>query len=328
MQIAELALSTCFGRGPLFANQVKSLELMLRVRERLESSAGESSVCADSHPVSSSGRDVSCVRGPARAGASLQVSASLSRCLDDDAEVADAAVRVLDEPAFARSRSLGSGSAGSVGRELQSQDCVPARRSGPSVRLHAHATVSENTGIIGLREISESDSPSFQSINSSMGVGMPAACARAICALPSATAAPLRSCSSFVLVSPASAAHALVSPLHSNSWSDTVSSQCPRRRKRVKAGVSCPAEDLRPVTEVEAGVNFRPAGGVRGQVAGSLLMRQPGTGTRQQRVGAVTPSLHPEVPDTRFVSPGRVLDIRQSMAGRRCVKPHGRGFGC
>ena len=27
----------------------------------------------------------------------------------------------------------------------------------------------------------------------------------------------------------------------------------------------------------------------------------------------VTPSLHPEVPDTRFVSPGRGLDIRQSM---------------
>ena len=29
------------------------------------------------------------------------------------------------------------------------------------------------------------------------------------------------------------------------------------------------------------GVNFRPAGGVRGQVAGSLPGRQPGTGTRQ-----------------------------------------------
>ena len=35
-----------------------------------------------------------------------------------------------------------------------------------------------------------------------------------------------------------------------------------------KGGVSCPTEDLRPVSEVEAGVNFRPAGGVRGQVAG------------------------------------------------------------
>ena len=39
---------------------------------------------------------------------------------------------------------------------------------------------------------------------------------------------------------------------------------------------------------------------------------QPGTGTRQVRGGVVTPSLHPEVPDTRFVSPGRGLGIRQS----------------
>ena len=60
-------------------------------------------------------------------------------------------------------------------------------------------------------------------------------------------------------------------------------------------------------------VNFRPAGGVRGQVAGSLPGRQPGTGTRQVRGGAVTPSLHPEVPGIRFVSPGYGLDIRQSM---------------
>ena len=57
-------------------------------------------------------------------------------------------------------------------------------------------------------------------------------------------------------------------------------------------------EDLRPVSEVETGVNFRPAGGVRRQVAGSLPRRQPGTGTRRHRVGVVTPSLHPEVPDT------------------------------
>ena len=103
-----------------------------------------------------------------------------------------------------------------------------------------------------------------------------------------------------------------------NSWSDMVrnsrvGSQGPRGRKRCKGGVSGPAEDLRPVSEVEAGVNFRPAGGVRGQVAGSLPRRQPGTGTRRLREGVVTPSLHPEVPGIQFVSPGRGLDIRQSM---------------
>ena len=50
-----------------------------------------------------------------------------------------------------------------------------------------------------------------------------------------------------------------------------------------------------------------------GQVAGSLPKRQPGTCTRQVREGAVTPSLHPEVPGTQFASPERGLGIRQSM---------------
>ena len=120
-----------------------------------------------------------------------------------------------------------------------------------------------------------------------------------------------------------------------NSWSDTVrNSRCtggllpvckstsynlevgrqgPTRRQGTKGGVSGPAEDLRPVSEVEAGVNFRPVGGVRGQVAGSIPRRQPGTGTRQVRRGVVTPFLHPEVPGIQFVSPGYGLDIRQAM---------------
>ena len=41
--------------------------------------------------------------------------------------------------------------------------------------------------------------------------------------------------------------------------------------------------------------------------------RQPGAGSRQQRVGVDTPSLHPEVPGIQLVSPGYFLDIRQSM---------------
>ena len=51
-----------------------------------------------------------------------------------------------------------------------------------------------------------------------------------------------------------------------NSWSDTGRVTGPTGRRCTKGGVSGPAEDLRPVSEVEAGVNFRPAGGVRGQV--------------------------------------------------------------
>ena len=64
---------------------------------------------------------------------------------------------------------------------------------------------------------------------------------------------------------------------------------------------------------MEAGVNFRPAGRVLGQVAGSIPRKQPGTGTRQVKGSVVTPSLHPEVPGIQFVSPGDGLDIRQSM---------------
>ena len=116
----------------------------------------------------------------------------------------------------------------------------------------------------------------------------------------------------------AAAVHArrTVSPMHDvnaqNSWSDTGSFQGPRGRKRVKGGVSGPAEDLRPVSEVAAGVNFRPAGGAREQVAGSLPRRQPGTGPRRVREGVVTPSFHPEVLDSLFVSPGPGKRIRQS----------------
>ena len=89
--------------------------------------------------------------------------------------------------------------------------------------------------------------------------------------------------------------------------------QGPTGTRRVKGGVSGLAEDLHPVSEVEAGVNFRTAGGVRRQVAGSIPRRQPGTGSRRVREGAVTPSLHPEVPGFQFVSPGYGLEIRQSM---------------
>ena len=64
---------------------------------------------------------------------------------------------------------------------------------------------------------------------------------------------------------------------------------------------------------MEAGVNFRPAGRVRGQVAGSIPGRQPGTGTRSNKGSVVTPSLHPEVPDSLSVSPGPGQRIMQLM---------------
>ena len=182
-----------------------------------------------------------------------------------------------------------------------------------TVRVHG-PTGTKRVGIIGLRHVSKSrfDSAFVPSINSSMGVDL-SACARVADALPAAAAS--ASCTSPALLFSASAAHASVSPLHSNSWSDTVlnsrcarglllvckstsytlgsSSQGPRGRRCTKGGVSGQAKDLRPVSEVEAGVNFRPAGG-----------EQPSTGSRRFRVDMVTLSLHPKVPGTQFVSPG------------------------
>ena len=178
----------------------------------------------------------------------------------------------------------------------------------PLLRHLRAGTAGGSDRIIGLRDRYESD---FPSLNSS-GCLSVAACARAPALLAASASS---SSSAFPFVSPAVCAHARSTPVHGahNSWSDTVRSQGPTVRRCTKGGVSGPAEDLRPVSKAEAGVNFRPAGRVRGQVAGSLPRRQPGTGTRQVRGGVDTPSLHPEVSGIQFVSPGRGLDIRQSM---------------
>ena len=221
----------------------------------------------------------------------------------ENAEMALAAAGETDPEDAESVRSL----AGSVDREL--------RRSGPSVRLNAHATACESTGIIGMVEVIESDFPSLSySVNSCPGLST-SACARAsrVAAASAGAAARVCAVSSSCAVSAVARAHA--STLHGahNSWSDTVRLQGPRRRRCTIGWVSGLAEDLRPVSEVEAGANFRPAGSVRGQVPDSLPRRQPGTGTRQGKRRVVTPSLHPEVPGIQFVSPGYGLDIRQSM---------------
>ena len=182
----------------------------------------------------------------------------------------------------------------------------------------AAATAGESEGIIRLLEVSESEFPplpnSSHARNSCLRLST-SACARASCFAGACAGAAARVCPVSSSSAVSAVVHAHATTLHSahNSWTDTGRVQGPTGRRCTKGGVSGPAEDLRPVSEVEAGVNFRPAGGVRGQVAGSLPRRQPGTGTRRVREGVVTPSLHPEVPGIQFVSPGRGLDIRQSM---------------
>ena len=70
-------------------------------------------------------------------------------------------------------------------------------------------------------------------------------------------------------------------PGSTNSWSDTAHACCPTGSLCTKGGVSGPAEDLRPVSEVEAGVNFRPAGAARGR----LQVQSPGGNQAQARQG-------------------------------------------
>ena len=152
-----------------------------------------------------------------------------------------------------------------------------------------HVTASGSEETVGLH-VSHS---SFDNSSNSLGCVAAVACAR----LPAVPSVSARVCpvSSSSAVSAAAAAHARSTPLHGahDSWSYTGRVKGPTGRRCTKGGVSGPAEDLRPISEVEAGVNFRPAGGVRGQVAGSLSGRQPGTGTRRVREDVVTPSWNP-----------------------------------
>ena len=87
-----------------------------------------------------------------------------------------------------------------------------------------------------------------------------------------------------------------------------------------------PAENFRLVSEVEAGVNFGPAGQARRQVAVHSSGRRPGPGTRWSRGCAVTLSIHLESPVSQFVSPGRGLGIRQSMGWRKVCGAAGSGI--
>ena len=143
-----------------------------------------------------------------------------------------------------------------------------------------HATAGESEEILGLH-VSPS---SLHNSSNSRGCVAAVECARLL-AVPgvSARVCPVSSTSA---VSPAVGAHARSTPMHDahnsggtggllpvqrstsyclgNSWSDTGWVTGPTGRRCTKGGVSGPAKDLRPVSEVEAGVNFRLAGGVRG----------------------------------------------------------------
>ena len=347
----NLFFKSCLEEDPLFAHQVQSLERMLRVRDKLASGvllgicAGSTSavetdsqdVCAGAasaglglHELELEGSvhvSSGALVGSARAGGSLhELELEGSVHVSSGALVGSAraggSLHELEGSVHVSSGAL-VGSALAAGSLHDFEGSVPENDGSLIASTEgdfpALATAGDSEEIVGLLERSVTQSSCLNPDNSSMGVACVDPASAAV-----APPAPVSSSPCARVASAAGAVHArrTVSPMHDvlacNSWSDMVrnssaGSQGPRGRKRSKGGVSGPAEDLRPVSEVEAGVNFRPAGGVREQVAGSLPRRQPGTGTRRVREGVVTPSLHPEVPGIQFVSPGRGLDIRQSM---------------
>ena len=122
--------------------------------------------------------------------------------------------------------------------------------------------------------------------------------------------------------------HPCMMRMHSSRGRTRLGYRVPRAGRGSKVGVRVRPKICVLFQRWRQGQNFRPAGGVRGQVAGSLPRRQPGAGTRQHRVGVVTPSFDPEVPDTRFVSRGRGLGIRESMGWTKVCETVRSGFGC
>ena len=170
------------------------------------------------------------------------------------------------------------------------------------------ATAGESQRIIGLRERYESD---FLSVD---------ACARAL-ALPAASAS--LSSSAFPSASLAVVAHARSTPMHGahNSWSDTGRVQGPMGRRCTKVGGSGPAEDLRPVSEVAAGVNFRPAGRCTG--AGCRFTSREATRHRYQASQGKCGHTFPP-PGGSWYPNSCHLDTDwtsgNQWAGRRCVE--------
>ena len=295
---------------PEFAKNVKGLEGMLRVRDRL----GETDrVCVQvrNSALQGGSRDAGAV---APGAASVGVEGGRVPLLRLNS--AGGGVGCAPDVVGVRS-STASDSSGFVdllevhesGFSGNSADAAAHETAGESTRIAgllevrepefskkagaaAHAPAGESERNLGLRQVIESHSR----LNSSVGVARvrsASSAAVAPCAAAVALTCPLAS-GAVVAVH----ARHTVTPMHVAHYSGEACGLLPVQRstsynkgggkgptgtRSSKGGVSGPAEDLRPVSEVEAWVNFRPAGSVRGQVAGSLPGRQPGAGIRTSK---------------------------------------------
>ena len=186
----------------------------------------------------------------------------------------------------------------------------------PTQRMRPQVRVKESLDCLMSSESEFPPLPNSSHAHNSCHRLSTSACARASWSAAACAGAVARVCPVSSSSAESAVVHAHATTLHNaqNSWSDTGRVKGPTGRRCTKGGVSGPAEDLRPVSEV--GDRGKFSAGRRCTGAGLQVHfpgRQPGTGTRQVRGGVDTPSLHPEVSGIQFVSPGRGLDIRQSM---------------
>ena len=151
-----------------------------------------------------------------------------------------------------------------------------------------------------------------------MGVACARSASAAVSAVVAGVSSPCVRGSLASCVAPALHARATASPVH-GARNSSVPSQGPRGRKGTKGGVSGPVE----VCVLSQRRRQGPAGRVRRQVVGHVPRRQRGPGTWWSGSRAVTPSIHPEVPDSLGAD---WASCNQWARGRSAV-PRGRRSG-
>ena len=225
---------------PHFATQVKSLELMLRVRDRVADRRGGSPSRCEREAVASVSETEFCV-SEGIDDVRLVSSATAGECgivgLLEESESGFS--KILSESA----RST-AGESGMVGLLPESESdflknlagCAVSRSAAVDHRgalRRSGLAASQSDRIIGMLEVIESDFPSLSySVDSCLGLSTTACvCASRVAAASAGAAARVCAVSSSTAVS--AVAHAHASTLHGahNSWSDTVVVQGPHGHK-------------------------------------------------------------------------------------------------
>ena len=314
---------SCLTEDLLFANQVRSLERVLRVRERLSHPSPGLPTFPPCDKVSCTSVEYDLGDKVLVPVATPPVRCTASSC-GGETDLGNAELVVLAPPPV-WCASLASAEAFRVRKKRNLEAGIE------DVRADRAATASESEGNIGLLE---SDFPSLSNSVNSCPELSTSACARA--SRVARAVAPAGVClGSSSSAESAAAAHAHASTLHGARNSGGTGGLCLCRGPpvtawtyvaRVKRGrrvpkVGFPVQPkICSVSKVEAGVIFRPAGSVRGQVVG---YSPEGSG----EVRSHLPS------SRRFLVPNsRHLDVDwasgNQWAGRRCVIPLSRGSGC